>query len=94
MSEHVKRGLTHHSDREVTTEWEGVEDGNIRSVIRCTECGEKIEMRERRGMENYVELSCPCGAESLDIRIGCLVGLDIDSWESDSSVTYNEEDVL
>ena len=90
MSEHVKRGMTRHENRKVTTEYEGIDDGNINSVVRCKYCGQKIEMRNRRGMENYVELSCPCGAESLDIRIGCIVGLDIDSWEADTSVSYNE----
>ncbi|UBF23444.1 hypothetical protein HRTV-28_gp6 [Halorubrum tailed virus 28] len=88
MSDHVKRGLTHHTDREVTTEWDGMDDGNVNAVVRCTECGKKIEMRYRRGMDAYVELSCPCGAHSIDVRIGGVVGLDIDVWEADTDVTY------
>lgn len=88
MTDHVKRGMKIHTDRSVTTEWDGMDDGNVNAVVRCTECGEKIEMRYRRGMDAYVELGCPCGARSLDLRIGGVVGLDIDEWDADTDVDY------
>jgi len=88
MKDHVKRGMKTHTDRSVTTEWDGLDDGNVNAVVRCTECGEKIEMRYRRGMDTYVELGCPCGARSVDLRIGGLIGIDIDEWEADTDVSY------
>lgn len=94
MSDHVKRGMMHFKDRGVTTDWEAIEDGNINSVVRCKECGEKIELRNRRGNEAYISLGCPCGAESLDVRIGGYIALDVDSWENDTTVTYNEDDAI
>jgi len=80
--EHVKRGATLVEDEDIEYEWEGAEDGTIRGVYHCLECGEKLEVRERRGMETYVELGCGCGAVSLHLKIGVTIGLDIDQWQS------------
>jgi hypothetical protein len=82
VSEHVKRGMEIQRGRPVKYEWEGIDDGNINSVWHCTECGDKLELRSRRGEDAYVEVGCGCGLVSLQLRIGGVIGLDIDEWES------------
>jgi len=82
VTEHVKRGATLHKDRDVSYEWDGIEDGNINSVWHCDECGDRLELRQRRGQELYVSIGCPCGAASLDVRIADILGCDVEEWDT------------
>jgi len=81
MTEHVKRGMTVHKDREIA--YKGRHDENpINSVYFCQKCEDKIEVRCRAAQANYVELGCGCGAVSIDLRIGDILGLDIEEWDT------------
>lgn len=80
MSEHVKRGATRHEDREVTYEYDA--EDPINSVWCCTECGDQLELRQRQGQVDYVEVGCSCGAASLDLRIADLLQFEMDEWDT------------
>jgi len=83
MSDHVKRGATKHENREVSYEYDA--DDEIISVWCCTECGDRLEIRNRKGQVNYVEIGCSCGAESLDLRIADLLEFSMGSWDTTTS---------
>jgi len=80
MSEHVKRGATRYEDREVTYEYDAEEP--INSVWCCTECGDRLELRQRQGQVDYVEVGCSCGAASLELRIADLLEFKMDEWDT------------
>lgn len=81
MNDHVKRGVELHRDRPV--EYDMLEENAIYGVWHCSECGEKLELRQRRGQHAYTEIGCDCGAASLDLRIADTLDLDIDEWDTE-----------
>lgn len=82
MSEHVKRGATKVTDRETEYGWSGPDDDYINSVWVCRECGEPLEIRQRRGREAYVSIECECCTESLDVRIADLFDFEMETWDT------------
>lgn len=82
MSDHVKRGAELHHDRPV--EKDVLEDNAIYAVWTCAECGDDLQLRQRRGQHAYTEIGCGCGAASLDLRIADLLDLDIEAWTTET----------
>lgn len=80
MSEHVKRGAELQKDRDV--EYNISMHDAISGVWHCEQCGGKLELRQRTGRPAYTEISCECGAVSLDVRIADTLDLDIDEWDT------------
>ena len=79
MSDHIKRGAERHTDRTIT--YDTMDDDAINSVWCCTECGEPLEVRQRKS-HAYVSLGCPCGAESLDLRMADLLEFKMEAWDT------------
>ncbi len=82
MAEHVKRGATKFTDRDVSYGWNGKEDDSINSVWICEECDEPLEIRQRRGRHAYISIGCSCGAESLDMRVSDLFDFEMEAWDT------------
>ena len=82
MSDHVKRGATLHTNRDTSTEWEGIDDGRINSEWKCVECGGAVKAKQRRGNDAYVSLECDCGAASLDLRIADVFDFEVEAWDN------------
>jgi hypothetical protein len=82
VTDHVKRGATKHTDREVSYEYNGIDGGHIVSVWCCEECGEPLELRYRAGNEAYAAIGCPCGAQSLDVRIADILQFEMEAWDT------------
>jgi hypothetical protein len=80
MSEHVKRGATKETNREVRYEWDTGDRSHINSIWCCTECDSVLEVRQRADRPAYISLECDCGAEALDLRVGDLLEFEMDSW--------------
>jgi hypothetical protein len=81
-TEHVKRGATKFTDRVIAYGWDGKNDDNINSVWICRECGDELEIRQRRGRHAYVSVGCSCGAESLDLRVSDLFEFKMKAWDT------------
>jgi len=82
MTEHVKRGAKRRQDREV--EYDALADEPINSVWCCTECGDPLELRQRQGHVNYVEVGCSCGAATLSLRIADLLEFEMPEWDTET----------
>lgn len=94
MSEHVKRGAELHRDRPVG--YDMLEEEAIYGVWHCTECDDKLELRQRRGYHAYTEIGCSCGAVSLDLRIADILDIDVDLWETEApedTIEWGADDV-
>lgn len=88
MSEHVKRGAELYENRPI--EYVAADGDGIYAVWKCTECGEKLELRQRDGRHAYTEIGCGCGAASLDLRIADLLDLDIEAWDTETVMGREE----
>jgi len=82
MTDHVKRGATLHTDRDTSTEWDGIDDGRINAEWQCVECDGIVKAKQRRGLDAYISLECDCGAASLDVRIADVFDFEIDVWDT------------
>jgi len=92
MSEHVKRGATKHTNRDMRTDWEGIDDEGVNSRWFCTECDAHLRIHQRRGLHAYITVECPCGAESLDLRVADIFDFEMETWDTDPIVEGGDAD--
>jgi len=92
MSEHVKRGANAHTNRDMSTEWKGIDDGRVNSQWICVECENHLRVHQRRGLDAYITIECPCGAESLDVRLADMFEFSMTAWDTETITEIGGDD--
>jgi hypothetical protein len=91
MSDHIKRGMELHTNRDTSTEWRGIDDGRLNSVWVCQECGGDLKAKQRRGNDAYVSLECECAAASVDLRIADTLQFEVETVDTET-IEYRREE--